>query len=155
MVFSAQTQGSRIPAASGLVVLALLMFQATAARAEVQVFGDYEVHYTAFRSTLVPASVAAAHGIIRSDSRIITNVTVRREGQPVRAEVSGTASNLLNQLFKLDFVEVTEETAVYYLASQVIDERDTLRYQLKVRPIGADTTYDISFMRQYFGGQSP
>ncbi len=137
-----------------LTLLVLLLLPGALARAEMQVFGDFEVHYTAFRSTLVPASVADAHGIVRSNTRIITNVTVRYDGQPVRARISGTVSNLLNQMFQLDFVEVTEETAVYYLASQVIDEKDTLRYQLEVQPDGAEAPFEISFMRQYFGGQT-
>ncbi|MCB1693905.1 MAG: DUF4426 domain-containing protein [Pseudomonadales bacterium] len=121
------------------------------ALADVSECGAYRIYYTTFPSTLVPPGVAEAHGITRSDSRLITNVTVKRGDEPVPATVTGRTRNLLNQLEKLGFVEVREQDAIYYLASQVVDERDTLDYEVSVTPQGAAIPCDISFRRNYFG----
>lgn len=114
-------------------------------------WNGYDIYYTTFRSTLVPADVARLHGINRSDNRILTNITVRREGEPVRARVTGRVSNLLNQMSSLDFAEVIEEAAIYYLANQLVDERDTLRYTIDIRPQGSEDTFELEFVRQYYG----
>jgi hypothetical protein len=49
----------------------------------------------------------------------------------------------------MEFDEVTEKTAIYYLANQLIDERDTLRFTISVLPAGEADAYELKFMRQY------
>jgi hypothetical protein len=61
----------------------------------------YEIHYTTLSSRLIPADVAASHGITRSDNRIVTNVSIRRDGLPIKATIRGTATNLLNKFWRL------------------------------------------------------
>ncbi|MCB1646058.1 MAG: DUF4426 domain-containing protein [Pseudomonadales bacterium] len=109
----------------------------------------FDIHYTTFSSMLIPAQVAAAHNIVRSEQRIVTNISVRKANQPVRAIVSGTATNLLNQMETMQFEEVLEQTAVYYLASQLVDERDRVSYDLLVTPVGATSACQLSFIRDY------
>lgn len=109
----------------------------------------YDIHYTTFSSTLIPQEVAAAHNIVRSEYRIVTNVSILKDGSPVRATVTGNNSNLLNQLFAMTFDEVTEKNAIYYLANQLIDERDTLRFNINVQPTGENEAYELKFIRQY------
>lgn len=132
-----------------LALLLLIGWPLTAAADSVQ-FKDYEIFFTTFRSTLIPADVAEAHGITRSESRIIVNVTVQKARKPVRATVDGLCTNLLNQLFTLGFVEVREETAIYYLASQIVDERDTLRYSINIQPEGEPAAYKLEFNRDFY-----
>ena len=104
-----------------LVLTIFLCFSSTALAEQVN-WQDYVIHYSTFRSTLIPAEVAEAHRITRSDSRIVANITVRKGDLPVPAKVEGTVTNLLNQLQTLDFDEVIEKDAVYYLASQIVDD---------------------------------
>ncbi len=132
-------------------LLLALMVTLPAAAEQVEWRG-YTIYYTTFRSTLVPPDVAELHGITRSDNRILTNITVRRDGEPVRANVTGTTSNLLNQMSTLRFTEVIEEAAIYYLANQAVDERDTLRYRLEITPAGEDDAFELQFNRQYYSG---
>ena len=94
--------------------------------AEINRWQNYEIHYTTLNSMLIPSEVAKAHNITRSKSRIVTNITVRKDDTAVAAKIEGTSTNLLNQLFTLDFQEVKEPGAIYYLSNQIIDEQVTI-----------------------------
>ncbi|MEX2326951.1 MAG: DUF4426 domain-containing protein [Pseudomonadales bacterium] len=131
------------------VLLLLVCNQSLAERVRWQ---DYDIHYTTFTSSLVPAEVAGVHGIVRSDQRIVTNIVILQNGRPIAARIKGSATNLLNQLFDLNFVEVKEQDAIYYLASQIIDQRDTIRFAIDVTPVNSSETYSFKFTRQYYKG---
>lgn len=138
-----------------LFCMLLLLSWVHSASADTVDCDGYRVHYTSFKSTIIPAEVAAAHHIVRSDNRVITNVSVRRSGSSAPAAVEGTATNLLNQSVPLDFHEVKEADAVYYLASQVVDARDTVRYTIAVRPGNSGETCTVKFVRDYFQRDAP
>jgi hypothetical protein len=138
-----------------LACMLLLLSWTHPAPADTVDCDGYQVHYTSFKSTIIPVEVAAAHHIVRSDNRVITNVSVRRSGSPARAAVEGTATDLLNQSMRLEFHEVDEADAVYYLASQVVDERDTVRYEISVRPGDSGETCTVKFVRDYFQRDAP
>jgi hypothetical protein len=110
--------------------------------------GDYRIHYTTFSSMIIPADVAVAHQITRAENRIVVNVSARRGGQPASLKLTGTVTNLLEQEFALDFSEVKEADAVYYLASHVAMEQDILRFQIQATPPDGEAT-DIRFLRRY------
>jgi len=112
--------------------------------------GPYEIHYAAISSTLIPARVAAKHGLVRSENRIITNIAIRTQDKSVAATITGTAENILNQLHPLDFLEVIEQDTIYYLAEQIINEKDFIRYNIRIQPVGSKETYELAFQRQYF-----
>jgi hypothetical protein len=144
---------SRRPRAC-LAIVCVAALAGTAAHADQVRWGAYDIYFTTFRSNLIPAEVAQAHQIIRSRSRIVTNITIRRDDQPVRAAVSGETTNLLGQVLALQFAEVREETAVYYLASQVVDEKDLLRYEVAIRPEDQTDIYTLQFKREYIMGDA-
>ena len=110
----------------------------------------YDIHYTTYPSTLIPADVAAVHGIIRSDNRLVTNITVIKQGKPVQLKIDGHAKNLLNQQFKLEFSEITEHSAIYYLANQIISEQDAVSFEITIKPVGETETYLLKFARRYY-----
>jgi len=110
----------------------------------------YDIHYNTFNSLLIPADVASAHGISRSRQRIITNISILKEGTPTTGLVEGYSVNLIGQLTQLEFTEVKESTGIYYLASQIVDEKDTLRFSIKIRPRGSEETFDLQYDRQYY-----
>ena len=114
----------------------------------------FEIHYTTFSSRLIPPAVAAVHQIPRADNRLVTNISVRRDGQPVAAKLQGTVTNLLNQQSIMEFTEVLEADAIYYLANQLVDERDTLRYSISIVPAGAadrtEDEYKLVFSRDFY-----
>ena len=128
----------------------LLLFHWPVSAEQRVIRGPYEIHYTAISSTLIPASVAAKHGLVRSGNRIITNIAIRTQDISVAATITGTAENILNQLHPLDFLEVIEHDTIYYLAEQIINEKDLIRYNIQIHPVGSEETYELAFQRQYF-----
>jgi hypothetical protein len=117
---------------------------------QMQHWKGYDIHYSTFSSKLVPIEVANAHDIIRADNRLITNISIRRKGAPVRANVHGTVRNLLDQQVELEFTEVTERQAIYYLATQIVNAKDTISFRIFIRPERENKTYQLEFTRQYY-----
>ena len=82
------------------------------------------------------------------DNRIIVNVSLKENELPARAQLKGQVINLLDQVITLDFVEVLESDAVYYLATHISLPEDILRFNLLVTPFHNDPV-QITFMRRY------
>lgn len=137
-------------ACTRLMLLSLAWLVPLTAMADsMQCNGDV-IEYTSFDSTIIPPEVAAAHGLVRSRNRVIANVTVLRNGKSVPAKVTGTATNLLNQTTSLSFEPVREKGTVYYLATQRVSQRDTIRYAIDVIPAGTRQACRIHFTRDYY-----
>ena len=130
-------------------IIGLLVSAKTAAEQKVQV-GEFEIHYTAFPSLLVPADTASLHGLTRAENRLLLNLSVRRAGEPVPARVTGQVVNILNQAQPLTFFEVSEQTVIYYLAEVVNQEKDWLRFTLEIEFSKDHPTYVLEFNRQYY-----
>lgn len=138
-------------------MLLLLVFTSSLAFAESKTFGAYTIHYNAFTSDILTPSVAALYKIPRSKNRALVNITVVKHsendslvGEPVRAEVSGIARNLSEQLRELEIREIVEKNAVYYIAITPVTNKETLRYNFEISPTGTDITYKVSFQEQFF-----
>lgn len=128
----------------------LLLCSLTASADQVVNWSGYEIHYSSFSSLIIPNEVARSHGITRARGRIVTNISVRQDGQSVEAIVTGTARNLLDQILPLKFSEVREQGAIYYLANQIIDEKDTIRFNITVQPANSELDYNLKFIRRYY-----
>ena len=111
--------------------VAVLVLAAGALSAEQkQAFGDYEVHYSVFNPSFLRAEVADRYGVVRGRDKAVVNVSIQDEERSVAVSVTGTVKNLLGQLQPLDFREVKEGEAVYYLATLTYQDRDTLRFEI-------------------------
>ena len=73
-----------------------------------------------------------------------------KNGTPIRARVEGTAHNLLKQPIPLKFVEIIENRTVYYIANNIFSEKDSINYQISIRPENEVETYELLFKRQYY-----
>jgi len=118
-------------------------------------FGDYVVHYNAFRSDTISPEVAKQYDLARANNRILINVAILKKvmnttGKPTPSVVTGHASNLTGQLKKLDFKEIKEGTAIYYLAETKISDGEFLKFDLKVTPDGEDRSVRIHFNKRFF-----
>ena len=130
-------------------IIALLVSTEAAAEQKIQI-GEFEIHYTAFPSMLVPADTANLHGLTRAENRLLLTLSVRRTGEPVPARVTGQVVNILNQAQPLTFFEVSEQTAIYYLAEVVNQEKDWLRFTLEIEFSKDHPPYVLEFNRQYY-----
>lgn len=138
----------------GLIVAPLLLLPVKAE--PYQDIGHYRVHYNAFISTFLSPEMATFYDIRRSKVRAILTVSVLERNPdpgkldtPVQANVTGYAVNLARQLKALDFREIRDGTAVYYIAEFRVADKETLDFTVKVSPEGkAEGT--IHFTRQFF-----
>ena len=99
---------------------------------------------------LVPADTASPLGITRAENRILINVSVRKDDEPAAVEVQGHALTVLNQTQPLTFTEITEQTAIYYLAELINHERDWLRFKINIQFHSDHPPYALEFSRQYY-----
>ena len=95
-----------------------------------QAFGDHEVYYSVFNPSFLRAEVAERYAVVRGHDKAVVNVSILEGERSVAVPVTGTVKNLLGQLQPLDFREVKEGEAVYYLAMLTYQDRDTLRFEI-------------------------
>jgi hypothetical protein len=95
-----------------------------------QDFGDFVVHYNAISTDFLSPAVASSYGITRSRNRALINISVMKKTlgvgtEPQHAQVSGKSVNLRGQTRGLEFREVRDGSAIYYLAEVGIDDGET------------------------------
>jgi hypothetical protein len=116
-----------------------MLLVATGARGEqMQRLGEHEVHYIVLPSTTLNASVAHRYGLERARNLALVNVSVLvSDGLGVPVGITGTARNLLGQTTALEFREVREDAAVYYLATLHYTDRDMFSFTISIEANGA------------------
>lgn len=114
--------------------------------------GDHVVYFNALATDELPPEVARAYNIVRSKSRAMLNVSVIREsdGQPVPADVTVKTVNLTGQLKNISLRRVDEGEAIYYIGEVSIANRETLVFDLTVKPEGVARASDLRFKREFF-----
>ena len=138
-----------------LFMLALLGISASSSAENSRVFGDYVVHYNAFRSDTLSPEIAKAYELTRRNNRIIVNITVLKKvmgttGKPVSATIAGNASNLTGQLKTLEFREIKEDTAIYYIAELKVSDGEFLKFKLNITPEGEEGPARLQFSKRFF-----
>jgi hypothetical protein len=136
-----------------LFTLALTSFNSYAENSKE--FGDYVIHYNAFRSDTISPEVAKQYGLARANNRILINIAVLKKvmnttGKPTASKVTGHASNLTGQLKQLKFKEITEGNAIYYLAETKISDGEFLKFDLKIIPEGEERAARLRFDKRFF-----
>ena len=130
----------RIYAAAATV--ALLFWAAAAAAQEAKVikshqdFGDYRVIYSVFNSDFIKPEIAQNYKLVRARDRAFVNISVvKKEGgtHGLSSEMSGTATNLIQQSRPLKFIEIREGEAVYYLAPLRFEDEETLTFTIDLK----------------------
>ncbi|WP_339477581.1 MULTISPECIES: DUF4426 domain-containing protein [unclassified Pseudomonas] len=114
-------------------------------------FGDITVHYNTFNSTFLTPEIAKGAELIRSKQQGVINVSVIKDGKPLMAQVSGTVKDLTSQSIPLQFKQVTEQGAIYYIAQYPVPQQETRTFEIKVQTDGKINT--INFNQELFPGQ--
>lgn len=91
----------------------------TAIDDDTRKFGPYTLYFSIFNSLSIPPEVANIHHLVRAKNQALINVAIKETttGNPVAADVSATATNLMQQSRQLEFKEIEEPGAVYYIGS--------------------------------------
>jgi hypothetical protein len=112
--------------------------------------GDFEAHYSLLPTTFLKPDIAARYGITRGRDQALLNVSILgADGVPVPAQLSGSVRDLLGQQRTLEFQEVQEGQAVYYLTTMRHDHREVLRLAIDIgTPDGA--VHRLEFQQELF-----
>lgn len=130
-----------------LVFCLLLALPAVAERK--QTFGELDVHYSTFNSSFLQPDIAAAVGLTRSKTIGVLNIAVLKDGKGQPAKVSGSVKNLLGQTSPLQFKQVLESGAVYYLAEFPLRQREVLTFSINVQ-LGDAAPHTLTFNQEVF-----
>lgn len=143
---------------TGLLLVALafvtLTFAPLAKAEETMLGGEYTLHYIAVNSSFISPEIAASYGIVRSPRNAFLNISVIKNtgaaGTPVTARVTGEKGNLLGQNSTIEFIEIREGDAVYYLGQFEFSNAENLRFNLEIQPENSGPVYPVSYTTQMY-----
>ncbi|MDE0951118.1 MAG: DUF4426 domain-containing protein [Halioglobus sp.] len=118
-----------------------------------ETFGPYELHYSVVNTTFLAPEIAAAYNITRSEKRAILNLAVREklaEGSAPRAMMLKGRTWDLIQNQSLEFKEIREGEAIYYIAEFAFINEEWRFFEMDFRPTGAQETYTFKFKHQLY-----
>lgn len=134
-----------------LIWLALLPGLTLAQQSET--FGPFELHYSVVNTTFLEPDTAASYGITRGEKRAILNLSVREklaDGSAPRAmTLQGRTWDLI-QNQTLEFREIREGEAIYYIAEFAFINEEWRFFEVDFRPTGAQQTYTFTFKHQLY-----
>ena len=134
-----------------LLWLAMLPGQTLAQQMEK--FGRFELYYSVVNTTFLDPKIASTYGIARGEKRAIINLAVREnlaDGSTSRAmKLQGRTWDLI-QSQTLEFTEVREGDAIYYIAKFQFINEEWRFFEIDFRPTGGDQTYTFKFKHQLY-----
>lgn len=118
-----------------LFIFAILM-SCVAAAGQFKTIKDAEVHYVVFNSTFVTPKVARSYGLKRNEHIATVNVSVldrASAGKPaMEVSIKGVAKNLIGQTKTLEFKQIKEGDAIYYLAQFPIVNEEMYQFTIDI-----------------------
>ena len=137
-----------------LACLCLLGQPLSASAQQSERFGPFELHYSVVNTTFLEPEVAASYGITRGEKRAILNLSVREHlpdgGTEARGMLlKGRTWDLIQNQF-LEFQEVREGPAIYYIAEFKFINEEWRFFEVDFRPEGADETFTFKFKHQLY-----
>ena len=114
--------------------------------------GSMNIHYMAIGSTFFTPEIAKAYGITRSRYNGLVNISVldnTKTGTPAKTvSISGQAKNNLGQFKNLEFKEVKEGDAIYYLAQITYNHEETIHFNLTINDGNEQQT--LTFSQKFY-----
>jgi hypothetical protein len=132
-----------------LLVITFSFFAITHASAEnMKKLGSMDVHYMAIGSTFLTPEIAKVYGITRSRYNGLINISVldnTKAGSPAKTvSITGKAKNNLGQFKTIEFTEVKEGDAIYYLAQIKYSNEETINFTLAINDGNEQQTLKFS-----------
>ncbi|GAA0789316.1 MULTISPECIES: DUF4426 domain-containing protein [Pseudomonadati] len=122
---------------SAALMTSLILFMAPTQAEQKQQVGNFDIHYMALSSTFITPAIAKTYGIERSRYNGIINIAVldtSQEGNPaVAVEISGIANNLLDAKKDLNFKEIREGDAIYYIAQVPYRDDQEINFTIAIK----------------------
>ena len=118
------------------VLFVTSVFMLSAQAENMKKIEHLNVHYIAFGATFLTPKIAKAYNIERSRYNGVINISVlnnKEKNKPAKhVSISGKARNDLGQIKSLDFEEVTEGDAIYYLAQVTYSDEETYYFDITI-----------------------
>jgi len=134
-----------------LVFLAVT-FMASVNAENMKKMDDINVHYIALGSTFLTPEIAKAYGIERSRYKGLINISVLDNTQASHpskmVNISGRARNDVGQIKSLDFMEVKEGDAIYYLAQVSYTNEETIYFDINITDKGKQ--HNLKFTQKFY-----
>ena len=136
----------------GSVFIALLMAATPIVQAQQsERFDRFELHRSVVYTTFLTPEIAAEYGIARGKYKAILTLSVRDveageiAGRPMI--ISGETWDLIRG-DPLDFKEIREGPATYYIADFTFIDREWRFFEFDFQPDGSEKTYHYKFKTQ-------
>lgn len=114
--------------------------------------GDYIIHFSAQSTDELSPEIARAYNIVRSKNRAMLTVSVVRKSDngSVASDVTVKTVNLTGQLKNVTMRRIDEQDAIYYVGETPVANRETLIFDITVKPTGAAGPSEVRFKRQFY-----
>ncbi|PTB85162.1 DUF4426 domain-containing protein [Pseudidiomarina aestuarii] len=138
-----------------LLSIVLLSLLTPAVQAEQSKrLGPWEVHYNAFNSTLLRPEMARQYNLERNAYLATLNIAVlatNEAGKPAQqVKVTGYTMNPLSMQSRLEFQEVIEGDAVYYLSQAEFTANEVLRFFITIEDENGNSQ-ELRFSKEFWG----
>ncbi len=136
-----------------VIAFALLGLTANLYAANAKEYADHIIYYNAFPTDSLPSEMTKKYGLKRSKNYAMVNISVMKKssGIPtgVKAKVTGSLKNLMGQTRELEFREIKEANAVYYIAQIGVQNQEIVNFNIDIRPEGTELNYDVAFDKKF------
>ena len=116
-------------------------------------FSKHIVYFNAFPTDSLPPQMTKQYGLKRSKNYAMINISVMEKGAGVptgvRSKVTGIMKNLMAQSQALEFKEIKEGKAVYYIAQVGVQSKQIVNFFIDIKPEGSDEKYEIKFNKKF------
>ncbi len=106
----------------------------------------------AINSTFLTPEIAKAYGLERSRYKGLINISVldnSQKGNPAKSVIlTGKARNDVGQIKSLEFTEVKEGDAVYYLAQVNYANEETIYFDINISDKGKQ--HNLKFSQKFY-----
>ncbi|MEW6992329.1 DUF4426 domain-containing protein [Colwelliaceae bacterium 6441] len=137
------------------IVASFVMLVATSfmAHAEnMKTMGSMNIHYIALNATFLTPKIAKQYNIERSRYNGLINISVLDnsiKSTPAKSvSITGTAKNLAGQNKNIEFIEVKEGSAIYYLAQVSYRNEETIRFDLNISD--GQESHNLKFSQKFY-----
>jgi hypothetical protein len=135
-----------------LITLFALSVITTSSAENMKKIDGLNVHYIALGSAFLTPEIAKAYGIERSRYKGLVNISVldnTQAGNPSKTVfINGKARNDVGQIKSLEFTEVKEGDAVYYLAQVSYTNKETIYFDINITDKGKQ--HNLKFSQKFY-----
>jgi len=116
-------------------------------------YADHIVYFNAFPTDSLPAQMTKQYGLKRSKNYAMINVSVMEKGAGiptgVKSTVTGNLKNLMGQTRAIEFREIKEGKAIYYIAQIGVQSKEIVNFNIDIKPDGGSEKYESKFSKKF------